>query len=68
MYLTGKLRRRKKKLDPITWLFLAFDLAPQMFPKQQEYDFAVSLYYVIAISLFLLTLRFSNSEEKNPHL
>lgn len=45
---------------------LSFYLATQMFPKQEEYDLAVSLYYVIEISLFPPTLRFSNSEEKKP--
>lgn len=44
---------------------LSFRLAfPRMFPKQQEYGLAVGLYYVIVISLFPLTLRFSNREEK----
>lgn len=59
MYLTGKLENVKKnnikkKKDPVTWLFLAFDFFPlQMFPKQQEYNLAVSLYYVTAIFCFL---------------
>lgn len=59
MYLTGKLENgkknniKKKKKDPIKWLFLVFDFLPKMFPKQQEYNLAVSLYYVIAIFCFL---------------
>lgn len=35
-----------------------------MFPKQQGYDWAVGLYYVIVISLFPLTLRFSKRKKK----
>lgn len=73
MYLTGKLengRREKKKnkIGSYHIALLSFQLPPppRMFPKHQEYNLAVSLYYVIAISLFPLTLRFSNREEKNP--